>query len=148
GINSRLDAIQAAILRVKLSHLSSWTDARRRHAARYRELFVLAGVDRFLALPVQPEGSFHVYHQFVTRTSQRDQLREHLRKHGIPSEIYYPVPLHLQPAFAYLGYKSGDFPHSEAACQEVLALPVFPEMVEDQQQAVVDAIAQFFAEKR
>lgn len=144
GMNSRLDALQAAILRVKLKHLHAWTRARQKNAARYRELFARAGVDRFLTLPVQPEGLLHVYHQFVIRTQHRDELHEHLRKSGIPSEIYYPVPLHLQPAFRYLGYSSSRFQHSETACQEVLALPIFPEMTEQQQTAVVKTIARFF----
>jgi dTDP-4-amino-4,6-dideoxygalactose transaminase len=144
GINSRLDVLQAAILRVKLKHLHTWTTARQRNAARYKQMFVRAGLERFVTLPLQPEGSVHVYHQFVIRTRRRDELREHLQQRGIPSEIYYPVPLHLQPAFKYLGYRSGEFPRAEAACREVLALPIFPELTEQQQEAVVDAIAEFF----
>ena len=144
GMNSRLDALQAAILQVKLNRLNAWTTARQANAARYRELFGLAGLERFVTLPIQPEGYVHVYHQFVIRVPHRDELREHLHATGIPSEIYYPVPLHLQPAFKYLGYKAGNFPHAEAACQQVLALPIFPELTEQQQAAVVDAIADFF----
>jgi len=144
GINSRLDALQAAILRVKLKRLNNWNAARQKNAARYRELFAMSSADGFVTLPVQPEGMLHVYHQFVIRTPHRDHLREHLRNCGIPSEIYYPVPLHLQPAFKYLGYGPGRFPHSEAACQQVLALPIFPELTEKQQKAVVEAIAGFF----
>jgi dTDP-4-amino-4,6-dideoxygalactose transaminase len=147
GMNSRLDALQAAILRVKFRHLDAWTAARQRNAERYRQLFADAGLDRSISLPVQPQGLVHVYNQFVIRTSKRDQFREYLRNSGIPTEIYYPLPLHLQPAFAYLGYGQGAFPQSEAASQEVLALPVFPEMTEAQQEAVVDAIAGFFAGK-
>ena len=147
GVNSRLDALQAAILRVKLNHVNAWTAARRRNAARYRELFEITGLDRHLTVPVQPEGDLHVYHQFVIRTSHRNQLREHLRKCRIPTEVYYPAPLHLQPAFKYLGYKSGDFPRAESACEQVLALPIFPELAEEQQTLVVDSIAQFFAGK-
>lgn len=145
GMNSRLDALQAAILRVKLSQLDRWTDARRQNATRYRRLFKQAGLDRRITLPVEPQGLIHVYHQFVIRTPRRDELRDHLRNSGIPSEIYYPLPLHLQPAFAYLGYGPGSFSHAEAASREVLALPIFPTMTETQQKAVVDAIAEFFA---
>jgi dTDP-4-amino-4,6-dideoxygalactose transaminase len=144
GMNSRLDTLQAAILLVKLGHLRAWTRARQNNADCYRRLFAQANLDRWLTLPVQPDGCEHVYNQFVIRVQQRDELREHLRKSGIPSEIYYPVPLHLQAAFRYLGYGSGTFPHSETACQQVLALPVFPEMTEQQQAAVVEAIADFF----
>lgn len=145
GMNSRLDALQAAILRVKFSHLDRWTGARRQNAARYRQLFKEAGLGERIGLPIEPPGLVHVYHQFVIRTTRRDELRDHLRNSGIPSEIYYPVPLHLQPAFAYLGYGSGSFPQAEAASREVLALPIFPTMTEAQQKSVVDAIAEFFA---
>jgi dTDP-4-amino-4,6-dideoxygalactose transaminase len=144
GMNSRLDALQAAILRVKLSRLDRWTEARRQNAARYRQLFKEAGLDKRIGLPVEPQGLVHVYHQFVIRTARRDELREHLRNSGIPTEIYYPLPLHLQPAFAYLGYGPGSLPQAEAVSREVLALPIFPTMTEAQQKAVVDAIAQFF----
>ena len=145
GMNSRLDALQAAILRVKFSRLKRFTEARRQNAKRYRELFKQAGLDKRIGLPIEPEGLFHVYHQFVIRTPRRDALRDHLRNSGIPTEIYYPVPLHLQPAFAYLGHRLGSFPQAEAASREVLALPIFPTMTEEQQGTVVDAIAGFFA---
>jgi len=145
GMNSRLDALQAAILRVKFSRLDRWTEARRQNAARYRQLFKEAGLDNRIGLPVEPQGLIHVYNQFVIRTPRRDEVREHLRNSGIPTEIYYPLPLHLQPGFAYLGYSSGSFPQAEAASREVLALPIFPTMTEEQQEAVVDAIAGFFA---
>jgi dTDP-4-amino-4,6-dideoxygalactose transaminase len=145
GMNSRLDALQAAILRVKFSRLDRWTEARRQNAARYRQLFKEAGLDKRIGLPFEPQGLIHVYHQFVIRTARRDELRDHLSNSGIPSEIYYPVPLHLQPAFAYLRYGSGSFPQAEAASREVLALPIFPTMTEAQQKAVVRAIAGFFA---
>jgi dTDP-4-amino-4,6-dideoxygalactose transaminase len=147
GMNSRLDSLQAAILLVKFRHLEALSQARRRNAHRYRQLFRQAGLDKLIALPVEPEGLHHVYNQFVVRTPERDQLREHLRNCGIPTEIYYPSPLHLQPAFAYLGYGAGAFPQSEEASQHVLALPVFPQMTEEQQKMVVDRTAQFFAEK-
>jgi dTDP-4-amino-4,6-dideoxygalactose transaminase len=147
GMNSRLDSLQAAILLVKFKHLDALSNARRRNADRYCHLFRQAGLDKLIALPVEPTGLHHVYNQFVIRTQHRDQLREYLRNGGIPSEIYYPSPLHLQPAFAYLGYGPGAFPQSEEASQQVLALPVFPQMTEAQQKMVADRTAQFFAEK-
>ena len=143
GMNSRLDALQAAILRVKLKHLDKWASARQRNAARYRALFSEFHLDSKLSLPVTPPHSTHVYNQFTIRSSVRDNLREHLRTSGIPSEIYYPIPLHLQKAFSYLGHKPGDFPASEAACREVLSLPIYPELTETQQRSVVAAIASF-----
>jgi dTDP-4-amino-4,6-dideoxygalactose transaminase len=104
-------------------------------------------LDKLIALPVEPSGLYHVYNQFVICTPERDQLREHLRNGGIPTEIYYPSPLHLQPAFAGLGYGPSAFPQSEEASQHVLALPVFPQMTEEQQKIVVNRTAQFFAER-
>jgi dTDP-4-amino-4,6-dideoxygalactose transaminase len=145
GMNSRLDSLQAAILMVKFRHLEAMAQARRRNADRYRQLFRQAGLEKSIVLPVQPEGLHHVYNQFVIRTPQRDQLREHLRNCGIPTEIYYPFPLHLQPAFAGLGYRPGAFPESEEASRQVLALPVFPQMTEEQQKVVVDRTAEFVA---
>ena len=145
GMNSRLDSLQAAILMVKFRHLEAMAQARRRNADRYRQLFRQAGLEKSIVLPVQPEGLHHVYNQFVIRTPQRDQLREHLRNCGIPTEICYPFPLHLQPAFAGLGYRPGAFPESEEASRQVLALPVFPQMTEEQQKVVVDRIAEFVA---
>jgi len=145
GMNSRLDSLQAAILLVKFKHLEELTKARRRNAERYRRLFQQAGLDQVITLPIEPEGMRHVYNQFVVRTPRRDQLKEHLSASGIPSEIYYPSPLHLQPAFAALGYGPGAFPQSEEASQHVLALPVFPQMTEEQQKMVVKSIAQFFS---
>ncbi len=147
GMNSRLDSLQAAILLVKFKHLEALSQARRRNADRYRRLFRQAGLDKLIALPVEPKGLHHVYNQFVIRVPERDQLREHLRNCGIPTEVYYPSPLHLQPAFSDLGYRVGDFPQSEEASQRVLALPVFPQMTEEQQKMVVDGAAQFFAKK-
>jgi dTDP-4-amino-4,6-dideoxygalactose transaminase len=142
GMNSRLDTLQAAILLVKLNYLEEFTKARRRNADRYRQLFHKAGLDNRITLPAEPDGLHHVYHQYVIRTPERDQLREHLRGRGIPTEIYYPSPLHLQPAFAYLAYGAGAFPQAEEASRQVLALPVFPRMTEDQQKMVVDATAE------
>jgi dTDP-4-amino-4,6-dideoxygalactose transaminase len=144
GMNSRLDALQAAILRVKLRYLDDWTNARQRNAERYGQLFSEMGLDKLVGLSSIPPGRRHVYNQFVIRTGRRDELREHLKREGIPTEIYYPYPLHLEPAFAYLGHHPGDFPITEAACKEVLALPVFPTLTEAQQRRVVTAIAQFF----
>ena len=144
GINSRLDALQAAILNAKLPHLEAWTEQRRRNAERYRSLFRDFGLEGRVILPRAPEGMRHVYNQFVVRVPARDELRQHLQRRGIPTEIYYPEPLHLQPAFAYLGYRSGDFPNAEAASREVLALPIYPELTEQQQAAVVSAIAEFY----
>lgn len=147
GMNSRLDSLQAAILLVKFKHLEALTKARRRNADRYRQLFRQAGLDKLIALPVEPAGLRHVYNQFVIRTPERDQLREHLRNAGIPTEIYYPSPLHLQPAFAGLSYSPGAFPQSEDASRHVLALPVFPHITEEQQKIVIEGIARFFSER-
>jgi dTDP-4-amino-4,6-dideoxygalactose transaminase len=141
GMNSRLDALQAAILRVKLHYLDAWTEGRRRNAARYAELFKSRGLDRILTLPRVQTGCTHIYNQYVIRAPRRDELKEQLRNCGVPTEIYYPIPLHLQRAFAYLGYKPGDLPESEAASREVLALPIFPEMTAEQQGLVVESIA-------
>lgn len=144
GMNSRLDALQAAILRVKLTYLDSWTEGRRRNAARYRELFRSHGLDQILGLPRESANCTHVYNQYVVRAPKRDQLRAHLRDCGVPTEIYYPIPLHLQRAFAYLEYKPGDLPEAERASREVLALPVFPELSAEQHDLVVASIAKFY----
>lgn len=146
GMNSRLDALQAAILRVKLRHLEAWTAARRANAERYRELFKEFRLEAMLKAPETPRGCTHVYNQFTIRTTERDAFREHLKLRGIPSEIYYPKPLHLQQAFAYLGHTTGDFPVSEVASSEVISLPIYPELTEGQQRAVVAAIADFDTE--
>lgn len=140
GVNSRLDALQAAILRVKFRHLEAWTQARRRNASRYYSALTISKLNDLVGLPVEPEGSKHVYNQFVIAVRSRDNLRQHLLSCGIPTEIYYPEPLHLQPAFGYLGYKPKDFPQAEKASRQVLALPIYPELTEEQQYAVVDAI--------
>jgi dTDP-4-amino-4,6-dideoxygalactose transaminase len=141
GMNSRLDALQAAILRVKLRYLEKWTLARRRNAERYRELFKEFRVESLVKAPMEPARQKHVYNQFTVRAKNRDEVREHLKGRGIPAEIYYPKPLHLQRAFAYLGHKPEDFPVSELASSEVLSLPIYPELTETQQRAVVAAIA-------
>ncbi len=144
GMNSRLDALQAAILRVKLPHLDAWAVARQRNAERYTELFTSAGLDSVIGLPQVGRNCNHIYNQFVIRALRRDELKIHLRNCGVPTEIYYPQPLHLQRAFTYLGYKAGDMPHSEAASQQVLALPIFPELSSEQQDLVVASIASFY----
>jgi len=146
GMNSRLDALQAAILRVKLRHLQQWAAGRKSNAERYRELFHEFHVESMIKPPGTPPGYTHVYNQFTIRVQERDALREHLQSRGIPTEIYYPKPLHLQKAFAYLGHKPGDFPESEAAGLEVLSLPIYPELTDEQQRSVVAAIADFDAE--
>jgi dTDP-4-amino-4,6-dideoxygalactose transaminase len=146
GMNSRLDALQAAILRVKLRHLDQWAAGRRRNAGRYRELFHEFRLESMVTSPLPPPGFTHVYNQFTIRVRERDALREHLQRRGVPTEIYYPKPLHLQKAFAYLGHKPGDFPASEAASSEVISLPIYPELTEEQQRMVVAAIADFDAE--
>jgi dTDP-4-amino-4,6-dideoxygalactose transaminase len=145
GINSRLDALQAAILRVKLAHLDTWAAGRTDRAERYRRMFNERGLTRFLTYPPVPTASFqHVYNQFTIRARRRDALKKFLGKAGIPSEIYYPLGLHLQKAFSYLGCQPGQFPLSEQACQEVLSLPIFPELTDTQQDAVVEAIGEFY----
>jgi dTDP-4-amino-4,6-dideoxygalactose transaminase len=147
GTNSRLDALQAAILRVKLAHLDQWTRDRQGRAERYRKLFEAANLSQFVRVTAAPSDDFyHVYNQFTIRCTDRDALKEHLRLAGIPSEIYYPLPLHLQPAFAYLGYRPGELPEAETASREVLSLPAYPELSEPQQEIVVHSIADFYAE--
>jgi dTDP-4-amino-4,6-dideoxygalactose transaminase len=140
GWNSRLDEIQAAILRVKLRHLAEWQRARRSNAAEYTRL--LEQVPGVMP-PHEPEGWEHVYHQYTIRCEQRDALQQHLAARKIGSTVYYPYPLHLQPLYAHLGHKAGDFPHAERAAQEVLSLPMYPELRKDQIARVVEAIAEF-----
>lgn len=144
GLNSRLDALQAAVLRVKLKHLGEWTDKRRLAADRYRDLFQSSGIAGVI-LPVERPGYYHVYNQYVIRVPAaiRDALREYLSARQIGTEIYYPIPLHLQRCFATLGHKPGDFPVSEAAADETIALPMYPELTEEQQAHVVGSIVQF-----
>lgn len=143
GGNFRLDALQAAVVSVKLKHLDRWSALRGQNARSYRRLFTAAGLDR-IQLPVENQGR-HVFNQFVVRVPEkRDDLRRHLQENGIGSEVYYPVPLHLQECFAYLGYRRGDFPVSEAAADHTLALPIYPELTADQLAYVVDTIGGFY----
>jgi len=145
GGNFRLDAIQAAVLRVKLRHLDSWTAARQHNADRYRRLFGEAGLTQ-VRTPADAADGRHIYNQFVIRVpaEQRNAIREHLNQQGVSTEIYYPVPLHLQECFASLGYKRGDFPVAETAADQTIALPIYPELTEAQLAEVVDGIAAYF----
>jgi dTDP-4-amino-4,6-dideoxygalactose transaminase len=142
GGNFRLDALQAAILRVKLKYLESWTEARRVNAGRYRSLFKERGLSKCASLPGDTPG--HVYNQFVVRFLERDRLQSFLRQKEVETEVYYPVPLHLQECFQNLGYLTGDFPEAEAAARESLALPIYPEITEKEQRYVVEQIGNFY----
>jgi dTDP-4-amino-4,6-dideoxygalactose transaminase len=144
GGNFRLDELQAAVLNVKLEYLDSWTAGRQRNAAYYDASFARADMGRALQTPVALPGYRHIYNQYMVRVRDRNLLRQHLTANGVGTEIYYPVPLHLQKCFAYLGHKPGEFPESEQAAEEVLALPIFPELTDKQIQYVVDTIAAFF----
>ena len=141
GTNSRLDALQAAVLRTKLGYLASWTRMRRENAARYRRL--LAGVGK-IVLPEETDHNVHVYHQYTIRAGRRDELRAHLARRQITTAVYYPVPLHLQPCFSGLGGRRGQFPVAERASSEVLSLPVFPELGQERQEEVGWAIREFY----
>jgi dTDP-4-amino-4,6-dideoxygalactose transaminase len=150
GWNCRLDAIQAAVLRVKLPHVETWNRKRREHAAAYDFLLTQSGLisatgDSPVRVLTRSPHAHHVYHQYVIRAQRRDQLRQFLTDRKIGTEIYYPIPLHLQPVFAYLGYREGDLPESERAAREVLALPMFPELTDEEQQWVVESIAEFYS---
>ena len=142
GGNFRLDALQAAVLRVKLPHLSEWNSKRRANAARYRELFAKAGLAGRIGLPVEPPGRTHVYHQFVIRVPDRDAVRAHLATRGVGTEVYYPVPFHRQQCFANLGHALDAFPNADAAASDVLALPIYPELTREQQEYVVARVAE------
>jgi dTDP-4-amino-4,6-dideoxygalactose transaminase len=144
GLNSRLDALQAAILTVKLRHVDAWSNARAERAATYDALLRAAGLEGTVALPHVVPGARHIFHQYVIRAPRRDALRDHLRERAIGSEVYYPIPLHLQRCFASLGYRPGDLPETERAAAEVLALPMYPELSAGQQEHVVEAIAGFY----
>ena len=149
GWNCRIDAIQAAILRVKLPHIEKWNQQRRERAVAYQRLFTEAGLLSSNDSPIRllntcPQAQ-PVFHQYVIRAQRRDELRKFLSDRKIGTEIYYPLPLHLQPCFAYLGYREGDLPESERAASEVLALPMFPELTTEEQRWVVESIAEFYA---
>ena len=147
GGNFRMDALQAAVLRVKAPHLRGWTEARRRNANRYRELFQSRDLAGLVKLPDEPRDCWHIYNQFIIRVSERDALKRHLDERGIGNEIYYPVPFHLQPCFEKLGYSRGAFPNAERAAAESLAIPIYPELTADQQGIVVDAIREFMSRR-
>lgn len=145
GLNSRLDTIQAAILLVKFKYLEKWTQERQKRAQIYHTLFRDSSSDiPDLQLPITQYENTHVYHQYVIRVRERDRLRDFLLKEGIGTDIYYPLPLHLQDCFSFLGHRRGDFPNSEKASGEVLALPIYPELTEDQQFFIVDRIRAFY----
>ena len=149
GGNFRLDEIQAAILEVKLPHLDAWSAARRAAADFYREEFTRAGLSKKIALPAAPYRArgltnHHIYHQYAIRVPRRDELRDHLARREIETAIYYPLGLHEQKSFAYLGYKTGDFPETEGAARATLALPIYPEISREAQRHVVNSIAEFF----
>ena len=147
GGNFRLDALQAAILRVKLPHLTAWTRARQQNAERYDTMFAAAGLVGVIRLPARSADSTHIFHQYVIRTPERDRLRSYLHDRGVGTEVYYPLPLHLQPCFRELGCAPGAFPEAEAAAREVLALPIYGELTEAQQAWVVEAIREFFSRR-
>lgn len=145
GINSRLDSIQAAILDIKLKYLDKWNEERRKLADYYKLLLKANNLNEFISAPVELEGNYHIYHQYVIRVkNKRDDLMNYLNNNGFAVRVYYPLSLHLQPCFKYLGYKEGDFPVSESLSREVLALPIFPGLKSDEQEALIQEIAKFF----
>ncbi len=144
GINSRLDALQAAILLVKLKRLDQWAEGRRRNAARYERLFADAKLSERVTLPTVEAKSFHVFNQFTVRVQKRDELRAYLKDKGVGTEVYYPLPMHLQNCYRDLGYQKGAFPQSERAAEEVLSLPIYAELTDEQLQYVVQSIADFY----
>jgi dTDP-4-amino-4,6-dideoxygalactose transaminase len=147
GINSRLDALQAAVLKVKLAHLDHWAEGRRRNAGRYGQLFAQAGLQGQVTLPVTQSGNHHVFNQYTIRARRRDDLRNYLKDRQIGTEIYYPIPMHLQECYGDLGHRKGDFPESERAAEEVLSLPIYPELTEDQLAYVVEQIKAFYSSR-
>lgn len=144
GINSRLDEIQAAILRVRLRHLQEWNEERRQAAARYALLFREAGLMEWVRPPVEVPGNTHIYHQYVIRCERREALQAHLESEGISSRVYYPLCLHLQPCFSNLGHREGDFPEAEALSRDCLALPIFPELKAEEQEWLVSSMEAFY----
>ena len=144
GINSRLDALQAAVLQIKMKHLDQWTEGRRRNAERYRQLFAQTKHADRVVLPPTLSGNFHVYNQFTVRAPRRDELRSFLKETGIGTEVYYPVPMHLQNCYRDLGHQKGEFPLSEQAAEEVMSIPIYAELTETQQSYVVEMIAEFY----
>jgi dTDP-4-amino-4,6-dideoxygalactose transaminase len=146
GGNFRLDALQAAVLLVKLGYLDRWTESRRRNADRYDNLFRAAGLTSGqVGLPARREDCFHIFNQYVIRVGDRDELIKYMKERDVGVEVYYPVPLHLQECFNYLGGKPGDLPVSEKAALETLALPIYPELTAEMQQYVVTTIADFYS---
>jgi dTDP-4-amino-4,6-dideoxygalactose transaminase len=144
GLNSRLDTIQAAILRVRLRWIETWTEERREAARRYGLLFAERALYGEITPPEETPGNRHTYHQYVIRAKERDELQKFLAEKGIVTRVYYPLPLHLQPCFSSVGYKKGVMPVAEKLCKEVLALPMFPELLPEEQETVVSAIAEFY----
>jgi dTDP-4-amino-4,6-dideoxygalactose transaminase len=147
GLNSRLDAIQGAVLRVKLKYLDGWSEARKQNADLYRKLLADAGLlkpDGPVTAPLELADRRHIYNQFVIRVEKRDDLRTFLGDNDIGTEIYYPVPLHLQECYADLGYREGSLPASESAARETLALPIYPELTDDMQRSIIEAIGEFY----
>jgi dTDP-4-amino-4,6-dideoxygalactose transaminase len=144
GINSRLDALQAAVLQIKLKYLDQWTEGRRRNAERYRQLFAHIKHADCVTLPPTSPGNFHVYNQFTVRAPERDELRAFLKEKGVGTEVYYPLPLHLQNCYRDLGYQKGSFPLSEQAAEEVISIPIYAELTEAQQGCVVETIGEFY----
>jgi dTDP-4-amino-4,6-dideoxygalactose transaminase len=143
GINSRLDALQAAVLGVKLKYLDQWSDARRRNGEHYDRLFAEAGIEEVAAPAVRPNRR-HIFNQYTIRCSRRNELMDFLKRRDVGSEVYYPAPLHLQDCFSYLGYKPGDLPETERASRECLSLPIYPELTETMRQYVVAQIGAFY----
>ena len=145
GINSRLDGLQAAILDIKLRHLDEWNEQRRRAAEYYKLLFKAEGLHEFVSVPEETEGNIHIWHQYVVRVkARRDELIAWLEERGLSVRVYYPLSLHLQPCFRYLGYHEGDFPVSERLTREVMALPIFPGLKPEEQEELVKGIKEFF----
>ncbi len=144
GGNFRIDEIQAAVLNVKLPHLDAWTAGRQRNAKFYDAAFARSDLGKAIETPCALPGVRHIYNQYVIRARDRDQLRQHLMASGVGTEIYYPLPLHMQECFAYLKHSPGDFPNAERAAKDTVALPIYPELTEEQLQYVVDCIADFY----